>query len=1014
MLRYWPLLCFILLTTVVRPANSQSSNAVILQISKNIKPTAPGKAVNLACFAVNQGVDTHTVTIGADLPPGWRIVRSPLPATLSPRQKQFMPLTIQVASDQKSGSYDLTCTVLDKLSKQVYDTQIIRVEVPEVQHVNLEIVSKQDYLEAGKTLNSSYLITNAGNTAKTFHLESPGSIFKNSQEIVLSPGESRNIELSRETSSEIANERKETIVLRVKSGDQIVKSIFHSTLLLPSKQKKADLYFRYPISFSGTYLGTNRNDHYESVYQLQIAGSGYLDPENKNKLEFLARGPNNTNISHLGLYDQYYLSYTNPFLHIFLGEKSYSFTPLTEMSRFGKGAQGSIHSRGGLGIGFQYVEPRFYSDLSKEMAAFTQFAPNNKNQVQLFWVAKHGIDGAKTADIFSLNSSINPFKNTKLDMEFSRGFTEAEKDNAFRMGLNSQFLFLSVSGNYTYTGKYYPGYYSNSTFYNGNISARIGQRLNAGFYAREDFGNAQLDTFFVTAPYAKSMQASLNYNLFTRSYVKLFWRENERKDRLSQDKFHYKTNSINLQFNQKLRKIDYLLTGEIGNTKNFLLTEEENVQRTYRGAANISYNFTSNHSVRAFGSWSNINRFVSGESRNLTAGLSANSQFGKHLKLSFYLQNAYDIDEYYRNRNLMQLNLEYSFLKRHSLSLRSFYTLFREETENPEFTFAATYAYSIGVPLKKVVNTGSLEGRITDEEGRPVEGIFIYLSNKTAVTNSDGEYKLKDIAPGKHLLALDQTRIGINQIPNIQMPFRTTIYENQAGMLNIQLREGAQIKGSVRFVDQNIAGTGEVSPHKNGLLLEISSPLKTVRIMSEPNGSFSFPLLLPGQYTLKIYKSSIPKGYQTDWSTQTFILNPGKTKEIKIELKPQKRNIIFKNSPMSLSISSGDSKAEDGKTGTLNLSKKRSEPSWFYTIQIGAFKKLLPENTPFLEPSVKHFVKQIGNFNKYFVGKYQSLEDADARLRQLRKFYPNAFLVVYYNHETYTIKKFQQIRKNEK
>ncbi len=37
------------------------------------------------------------------------------------------------------------------------------------------------------------------------------------------------------------------------------------------------------------------------------------------------------------------------------------------------------------------------------------------------------------------------------------------------------------------------------------------------------------------------------------------------------------------------------------------------------------------------------------------------SQLTKNLKANFHVQNAYDIDDYYRNRNLMQFNIEYNF-----------------------------------------------------------------------------------------------------------------------------------------------------------------------------------------------------------------------------------------------------------------------------------------------------------------------------------------------------------------
>ena len=248
-----------------------------------------------------------------------------------------------------------------------------------------------------------------------------------------------------------------------------------------------------------------------------------------------------------------------------------------------------------------------------------------------------------------------------------------------------------------------------------------------GLYAKEDFLNAQLDTFFVTAPYSKSIQSIINFNIAPRAYLKFYWKEFERKDRLIHDKFHYKTKSINSQFSQKFRKIDYLILGEYGKTTNLLLEPGQNQQNTYRGSANFAYRFNSLHAFKVFGSWSNINSFVSGEQRNLTAGLSVSTQISKNFRANFHVQNAYDIDDYYRNRNLMQLHLDYKFLKNHSLSIRGFYTIFTQQVDDPEFTLSATYAYNFGLPLKQIIKAGDVRGRITSDNGDPVEGIILHF-----------------------------------------------------------------------------------------------------------------------------------------------------------------------------------------------------------------------------------------------------------------------------------------------
>ena len=130
---------------------------------------------------------------------------------------------------------------------------------------------------------------------------------------------------------------------------------------------------------------------------------------------------------------------------------------------------------------------------------------------------------------------------------------------------------------------------------------------------------------------------------------------------------------------------------------------------------------------------------------------------------NIYLQNAYNIDDYFRNRNLMQLNLDYSFLKKHKLSLRGFYTLFRQKIDNPEFSVSLNYSYNFGIPLKQVIKAGDLRGRIVRENDEPAEGIVLSLQNKTAITDKNGEFWMNTIEPGKHLLFVNRDKFLIER-----------------------------------------------------------------------------------------------------------------------------------------------------------------------------------------------------------------------------------------------------------
>ncbi len=676
--------------------------------------------------------------------------------------------------------------------------------------------------------------------------------------------------------------------------------------------------------------------------------------------------------------------------------KHYSFTPLTESFRFGFGTENKVIFNNGFNFGFVYVKPRFYEDIQNEISGFTGFEFNRDNEIKLYYVQKNDKLNENPVRLASFTARFAPLKKTSLEAEFSRGYFNNIKDNAFRTSINTQFWIFNLAGIYYYTGKNYPGYFSNSTFYSGNISARITQKFSLGLFAKEDFKNAELDTFFVTAPYTKSLQASANYNIAPRAYLRLYFRQYERKDRLTFDKFHYKTNSLSTQFSHKFRKVDYDLLGEFGETTNLLLTKN-NQQKTYRGTANLSYHFNSKNSVRLTGSWSNINSFVSGDQRNITAGLFAVSQITKNLKANFQIQNAYDIDDYYRNRNLMQFNLEYNFLKHHTITAHSYYTLFRQHVNDPEFTAMISYAYKFGVPLKQVIKAGDVKGRITYDNGEPAKGVVLSLQNKTTITDKNGYFVIQTVQPGLHLLFVDRSNFEINQVTNLPSPIEINVIEDQETVINFQITTGAKLTGKISVVESDNELLKNSDVRAGGIIVELKNDFNQFRTTTDNEGNFSFPLVRPGDYIFRIYENSIPEGYEIDKLEYRLGFSPGEEQNLQIELKSKKKNIIFKSQNMMLTpVKNGDQLP----TSLELQSEKRislKTDSVYYSVQVGAFRRRQTSQSRFFSRKHFDFEKQIDNMYKYFIGRYSTFDEAKKERARLETEFRNPFIVKFKN-----------------
>lgn len=953
----------------------------------------PGQILTLAYFFKNTGTEGQIIKTAISVPSDWKVISNANNIHLKPAEKKLSFYTLQAPANFPVGSQIISVYALNPTSPDTLSFHRTELYIQEIRDIDMLLVGAPEYIVAGERFTADFILKNLGNTNQKVFIETVNCDMEDQSEIEISPGESKHFTVYSPTSDEVGEVRKQYYTVRAMLDGQMQKSIYRSFTIFPAKGQKKDLFFRFPVSASATYLTSNQQDKVESTYQFQLSGSGSLDPQGKHQLEFLARGPNNTNLSFLGLYDQYYISYANKNVELFVGEKSYQFTPLTESSRYGMGVENKIKLNNGLYFGGLFVKPRFYEDIESEFAGYAGFEFNKENDVSAFYISKKDKFSSETAQLASVNTRLQPIKGTGVELEFSRGFFKGIGDNAFRTFFNSEIWIFQLAANYFYAGKNYPGYYRNSTFYSGNLSANLTKNISISLYAKEDFRNAELDTFFVTAPFSKSLQAMLNYNLVKKAHLKFYWRDFEREDRLEKGKFHYRTRSLNTQFNHRFKKIEYNLLGEFGKTSNLLLKTQDNEQNTFRASADFAYRFNSRYSVRSFGSWSNVNSFVSGEQRNLTAGMSMNAQITGHLNAGLHVQNAFDIDDYYRNRNLMQLNLQYDFLRHHSLALHSFYTLFRQQVDKPEFTASISYVYKFGVPLKQIIKAGDLNGRITNDSGEAVEGIVLNLQNKTAITDKNGNFWFRTIEPGQHLLFVDRAKFEMNELTDIPSPIKIEIIEDRESTVNFKITRGTKLKGQIQLGESKQPLSAQTEATAGNIIVEMKNEFEQFRITTDKDGMFSFPIVRPGNWVFKIYPNSIPNGYTLDKTVFNLNLDPGEEKTLDVELTPKIRKIIFKSG--ATLTPTVNAKMPDIESVKPEEQKNRVQhaDSIFYSVQIGAFNRPIDRRSAFFKGEQFDFEIEIDNFYKYFIGHFETVEAAMEEQKRLAAKFSHPFVV---------------------
>lgn len=973
---------FAFLIFIINSVVSGQNTPVEIKILKEGLKVKPTQVVNFPVLVKNNDNEEQAIELTLNLPDGWKAILQKQTAKLAAGDKKLLLFSFQVPAMTPQKAFPVNVSLSSLSQPQINAISETTIDVQEREDVSIMLVSSGKYVMAGENLYATFRIQNNGNVGKSIYLESTNCEIEGSKELEVAPGESKEFSAVLSTNPELGATHKNYLSVKAVSGNTVYGSAFHSFVVYPQKDYKRDPFFRFPVTASSAYLFTNQDDEPMSGYQFEVAGAGALEPTGKHQLEFLARGPNNNKFNYMGLYDQYYVTYQNPNMKLTLGDRTYQFTPLTESSRFGTGAEAHMQFNNGFRVGALYVKPRFYESIDYEYAGVVGYKLNKHSLVDFYYIGKQMSLLPYIIQMASVNTKIKPFENTYLDLEYSRGYYNGESDDAYRANLNSRFSIFRIVGNYYYTGENYPGYFNNSKFYSANVSARITKKIDFSVYAKEDFQNAQLDTFFTTAPYSRSYQTSLNFKVARDISWRFYWRDYERKDRLDKDKFHYKTRSLNTQFNHRYKFLSYDLYGEYGKTTNLQAGETNNQQKTYRFSSNVLFRINRAHSVQLFGSLSNVNSFITDDQRTFTFGGSARSRITRNLQASLYLQNYYDVDQYYQNRNLMRFNFEYRFLKKHKIAANSYYTLFRTETENPTLTLSVGYTYQMGIPLKKTEQVGELKGYITDNRGNPVEGMVLNMLSETALTDENGQFYFASLPVGRHLLFIDKSKLAINEVSNIPMPLEVDIVGEKETTINFEIAPGARLAGQFLSDESELPGT---------IVIELKGEFDNLRISTKNDGSFSFPVLRPGNYLFKVYEATLPNNYSLSKTEYALELENEQEFELKIQLEKKKRNIIFKSQGFILTpeVKSVSEKNQELKAEVV----KKLPETRFYSVQIGAFKQKKEKTSAYFKERVFDFERQTDNFHKYFIGVFANKQDALKLKRELEKIYKNPFVV---------------------
>ncbi len=857
----------------------------------------PGQIVTTTFRIQNVDAETSEFFVSATLPRGWRAITEELPFSLNTTQSDVRIFSFLVPAYAPAGEYAINYAVESREYPELRDSQSIRVVVQPYGKALLDLVDAPDYAFAGDTVRAVFRLENKSNQPNRFILRCQNAILIGDSTRFLPAGGSATILTVYSSPSKPETGFEQTIILSARFGDKNDPPVqqFVRIKIIARTEGRRHAHFLPGIA-RAYYFYYEKDQRRTSGMQGDVTAKGYLDKDKKHYIDLRLRGPDQYSVSVLGRHDEYFCSYAYSGFTMEAGDQAYSLSPLTEQHKYGRGAQARYEDKT-FNAGAFFHKTRWYSPSIQEQGLYFDYGFLSAYRVRLNYLRKQK-EGQSNAQLGSVELFAQPLANALLELEGSVGKMGASSSGAYRMLLKARGRNTNFYGYYIRAGEGYAGYYQNTSMGSASLNIKLFRDLNLDVSYRQDYQNADIDTTLYSAPFSRLFQTGLSYRFGDNRTLNLQLRNRYEKDRFPVPKFDYVEQSIRLQLAQTVSKLSMNFIGESGRSDNHLEGFEEEWQRMSYAAASMDYRLAKKNQAGGYISYSDNKRYAGPRRRDILLGINGKICAGENTSISIAYRSGYSLEEYYRDRNILEAGANHVFAGGEEIDLRCRYTLLRNTTDQRELALSLNISVPFNLPLPAKNENGSLQGNVIHLGDGDIEGIILHLGEHTAVTDARGQFVIPSIIPGIHDLRIDPRSMTLHDVI-LEGPLRVDIRANETAGVQLTLCKASSISGRVSFADSMKKSPAEL-PDVSSVVLEAKNDRGVFRVLCNETGEFYLPDLTPGTYALTAYERGLD-GFSIVENERTVAIKSGEVKEIRFVIAEKKRTIQFKQSWHSVS-----------------------------------------------------------------------------------------------------------------
>lgn len=856
-------------------------------------------------FEVENTLKTNTIFSDTlILPPNWQILTHK--KKIIDNEKTRYYFTVSTSRNNTSAEYVLNFRLLS--NKTIIAYKLVSVFIEEVSHVEIIGLSQHESAQEGVEVLSKFLIQNSGNKVEKIRLEtSRGSVMGKKEFYLLKPDSSLKVYVQQIIPNTEQNYWQTSADLMVYLEGKITPLI--NIIPIPvysSKIKKSDTYLRFPVEVGVGYLDYRFGNKSVNAYQYYASGRSFLDFDSKHHLSFSVRGPNQFNFPAIGNNDEYALaySYKNKFT-ITVGDYLQRFNNLMEFGRYGRGLK-IEHSIGRTSFSAFYQKARFFPNQKDAFGGSIKYHFSEKTSISLNLISKNLTLPNKSFTSNIVGTSLDIKKeNFLLNTEIAVG--EAEKN--ISLGFYNKFYLrfgrFQLNNELVYADKQFYGFYNNSWLMINGLNYYISKHLNVGINTNFSRVNPSLDAnVYSFSPFSKTYLGFISYQANSKHLLTFNFINQEREDRQTPSKFHYKEDLGNLSYNLNTPKFTLYTQSRYGFTQNLLSSDSLS---KYLSFANLI------QPTLKIGSWIGVGGYLEHQyTRKFTTNNTLQSliyyggnlkvNLKKSLNINLLYRNNYSPDQFFEQRTFVDASLVYE-AKHHVFSInggRVFLPNVADSFQNSLF-FSAKYTLKLNVPLAKNKRLGNISGQIIEmNKGIGRDGILIQLGEKKFLTDATGKFNFNNLVPDQYILRVSSNKSGV--ITSTKFPLQVNVKADSTHKIIIPLVKTGGVIGKINF---EYAAKARQVIDKDKIpmvLITLYNDKETYTTQMNNKYEFSFKEMMPALSKIKIYIPGNQQLFKIQNPEQAIEIEADQLKEVNFIIQPFERKIYFSNHNYNVSL----------------------------------------------------------------------------------------------------------------